>query len=207
VAANPKEKTAREALIDLLGYWTNIKAAGAGDSLKQFSDWFAKNFPREAAGLAAGSNTDLSHWRKRFVGLKWDDGEATRGKHIFEERGCVRCHTGSGRLGPDLSNVAQRLSRDDLFVAMLDPSREIAPTYLPKVIHTKSENSYTGFIVYDSPQVTLLQTGPDATVRLTGEEITSVRTGEVSIMPDGLLDGLKEGDLADLYAYIKTIRK
>jgi len=120
---------------------------------------------------------------------------------------CHRCHSTSTRIGPDLTGVASRLSREDLFIAILDPNRDISPTYLPKLVTTKSGGSYTGFMVYDSPTAKLVQTGPDTTVRLLGDEVTGVVDTRVSLMPTGLLAGLKDSELADFYAFLKTLRK
>ena len=53
----------------------------------------------------------------------------------------------------------------------------------------------------------LVQTGPDTTVRLTGDEVTSVVDTRVSLMPTGLLNCLKDAEVADFYAFLKTLRK
>ena len=62
-------------------------------------------------------------------------------------------------------------------------------------------------MVYDSPTAKLVQTGPDTTVRLLGDEVTGVADTRVSLMPTGLLAGLKDSEVADFYAFLKTLRK
>jgi hypothetical protein len=59
--------------------------------------------------------------------------------------------------------------------------------------------------VYESPEGTLLQTGPDTTVRITDVEKSSMRPSTQSLMPSGLLDTFSDQDLADLYAHLKSI--
>ena len=71
----------------------------------------------------------------------------------------------------------------------------------------KSGTTYTGFLVYDAPTARLVQTGPDTTVRLTGDEVVSVTDSRVSLMPTGLLNGMKDSEVADFYAFLKTLRK
>ena len=134
-------------------------------------------------------------------------GDAARGRKLYEERMCHRCHSASTRIGPDLTGVTARLARADLFIAIVDPSRDISPAYLPKRFTTKSGASYTGFLVYDAPTARLVQTGPDTTVRLTGDEVVSVTDSRVSLMPTGLLNGLKDSEVADFYAFLKTLKK
>ena len=64
-----------------------------------------------------------------------------------------------------------------------------------------------GVVVYESPTAKLIQTGPDTTIRLAGDEMVSVQPSRVSLMPPGLLNGLNDGELADFYAFMKTLKK
>ena len=207
----PKEKAARTAVVDLLAKWSgqSIVVTEAVDLAKAYApwfEWFAKTYPVAAKELLGGDE-DTAAFLKRLPSIAWDSGDAKRGQQLYEERACHRCHSTSTRIGPDLTGVTSRLSREDLFIAILDPSRDISPTYLPKLVTTKSGGSYTGFMVYDSPTAKLVQTGPDTTVRLLGDEVTGVADTRVSLMPTGLLAGLKDAEVADFYAFLKTLRK
>ena len=209
--ATPKEKATRTELADLLAKWSGqaIAVTESGDLVKAYApwfEWFAQAHPATAKELLGGDE-DTAAFLKRLPSIAWDSGDAKRGQRLYEERMCHRCHSTSTRIGPDLTGVASRLSREDLFIAILDPSRDISPTYLPKLVTTKSGGSYTGFMVYDSPTAKLVQTGPDTTVRLLGDEVTGVVDTRVSLMPTGLLAGLKDSELADFYAFLKTLRK
>ncbi len=110
-------------------------------------------------------------------------------------------------LVPDLTGVAQRLSRDDLFVAILDPSKDISLAYRPMTIITTAGKVHNGLVINQSPDLLLLQTAPDNTVRIRREEAQLLQPGSTSFMPTGLLDDLQDADLADLYAYLKSLRK
>jgi putative membrane-bound dehydrogenase-like protein len=209
--AAPREKTARTALADLLAKWSGrtFAVTESGDLVKAYApwfDWFATAHPAAAKELPGGDE-DTAAFLKRLPAIAWDSGDAKRGQQLYEERACHRCHSTSTRIGPDLTGVASRLSREDLFIAILDPSRDISPTYLPKLLTTKSGGSYTGFLVYDSPTAKLIQTGPDTTVRLLDDEVRSVTDTRVSLMPAGLLNGLKDSEVADFHAFLKTLRK
>jgi len=141
------------------------------------------------------------------VGLSFIGGDASRGKAVFEQRTCHACHTGSSRLGPDLKGAAARLSPGDLFLAIVDPNRDVSPAHQTQAVTTKSGETYTGVMIYDSPTVKLLQTSADNTARILGKDIVSVAPSAVSLMPAGLLQGLKDQELADLYAYLKALGK
>ncbi|MCA9264238.1 MAG: hypothetical protein KDA60_10340, partial [Planctomycetales bacterium] len=75
----------------------------------------------------------------------------------------------------------------------------------PQRIVTKSGRVIQGLPVYASPDSTLLQTGTDTTVRVTGDEVLEVGQGTISLMPTGLLDGLSDQQLSDLYRYLQTL--
>jgi putative heme-binding domain-containing protein len=206
----PKEASARDALLELLSSWSGRKFA-PGESADPAAacdacfQWFAKTHPAEAARLEATQELNWNEWKQRLARIDWDAGNETRGKQHFEERQCHRCHLGGWRLGPDLFGIANRLSREDLFAAIVDPNREVSPTFFQKVVQTRSGQTYSGYFVYESPTVKLLQTDPDTTVRILGEDIVDIRTSELSSMPAGLLDGLPDEALSDFYAFIRTL--
>jgi hypothetical protein len=62
-------------------------------------------------------------------------------------------------------------------------------------------------IVYEAVDGVILQTGPAETARISGDKIESRRLTDVSLMPVGLLDRLANGDIADLYAYLQSLRR
>jgi putative heme-binding domain-containing protein len=99
------------------------------------------------------------------------------------------------------------MSREDLFTAIIDPNLEVSPTYLTTLLATNAGQVYHGLVVYESPEGTLLQTGPDTTVRVTNTETESMRPSSQSLMPTGLLDTLSDQQLSDLYAYLKSLAK
>jgi putative heme-binding domain-containing protein len=92
-----------------------------------------------------------------------------------------------------------------LFTAILDPNLEVSPTYMTTLVATDAGQVYHGLVVYESPEGTLLQTGPDTTVRITDVEEASMRPSAQSLMPTGLLDPCSDQELCDLYAYLKSL--
>ncbi len=91
--------------------------------------------------------------------------------------------------------------------AIIDPSRDVSPLYQTTQIVTGGGKVYQGLVVYESPEGTLLQTTPDTTIRIAGEEILAMRKSRQSLMPTGLLNGATDAELADLLAYLKTLTR
>ena len=59
--------------------------------------------------------------------------------------------------------------------------------------------------VYSSEAQTILETGSNETIRFSRHDILSERAPNQSPMPAGLLLGASKKELADLYAYLKTL--
>ncbi len=138
-------------------------------------------------------------------GVPWEKGDAARGAEVFRARGCQTCHAVQGALGPALSGAAQRFSREDLFLAIADPSRDVAPPYRTTMFLTKDGQVFTGIVAFSSADGYIVQTGATTTVRINTSDIAGIRPGALSLMPNDLLKGLKSLDLADLYAYLRSI--
>ena len=98
-----------------------------------------------------------------------------------------------------------RMSREDLFLAIVDPNLEVSPAYQTTVVATTSGQVYHGLIVYESPEITLVQTGPDTTIRVADVDESLTRASGQSLMPTGLLDPLADAELSDLYAYLRSL--
>src|SRR5262249_40151890 len=152
-----------------------------------------------------GGGVDVAGETSGLAGVGWSAGEPTRGVAVYHKASCSSCHSGAQALGPDLHGVADRFSRDDLFTAILQPSKDVSPRYRTTLIGTADGKSYQGIIIYEAVDSLILQTGPDATVRLTDPRIAERRTLPTSLMPVGLLDKLTDREIADLYAYFKSL--
>jgi putative heme-binding domain-containing protein len=101
--------------------------------------------------------------------------------------------------------VTGRFSRDDLFTAILQPSKDVSPRYRTTQLTTAKGQVYQGIIVYEAVDGIILQTGPATTVRLKFTQVSERRLTATSLMPAGLLDRLSDGEIADLYAYLKSL--
>ena len=174
-------------------------------AIEAFSDWATKEFPAEAAELLGTRAEDLESLRARLAQVDWGVGDAARGAKLFASRGCGQCHGSGKALGPDLLGVAGRFSRDDLFVAIALPNRDVSPRYQTMLVETKGGKVYTGLVVYESVDGILLRNGTNQTYRVERPDIASQRSLPNSLMPEGLLKDLQDSDLADLYAHLKTL--
>ncbi|HEX5442432.1 MAG TPA: PVC-type heme-binding CxxCH protein [Pirellulales bacterium] len=170
-----------------------------------WEEWLRNSRPELAAKLRGGG-ADAAAWSKRLAAIDWATGKAARGRGVFVQASCAACHSAGRALGPDLNGVAGRFSRDDLFTAIVQPSRDVSSRYRTVSVATATGKTFQGMIVYDAVDGLILQTGASTTVRIPGDDIVVRRPSAASLMPVGLLDKLSDAQIADLYAYLKTLR-
>jgi putative heme-binding domain-containing protein len=166
---------------------------------------FQKTQPDLAKKLST-HGTDWASWEPRLASINKLTGDSTRGKTLFAKWQCARCHSGAGHLGPDLKGVSSRFTPSDLLAAIVVPDKDIAPTFQVKSITTPDGKTTQGIIVYESPETTLVITGPDSTVQLSGVAPNMVQISRRSLMPQGLLNQATDQDVADLLRYLQELK-
>lgn len=141
------------------------------------------------------------------------EGNASHGHDLFtadERLGCVRCHTidgSAGKAGPDLFAVGEKFGRREIIEAVLNPSASIAVGYSSTTVQTKSGDDYTGIIKGASAtELTLM--GADAKLMVVPvSEIVERRTGEVSMMPEGLQQALTLEEFNDVIEFLVSLKQ
>ncbi len=213
--SEPKEREARTDLVAFLNLETgrpfkieelSTDPANLKRAYQPIFDWFSQQYPGLVVLLDAEGTEDAAQWNALLKRVAWDKGDPLQGQTIFNERGCQICHASSTPLGPDLGGVTSRFSLPDVFNAIIYPSRDVAPAYRTTAFQTRDGQTYTGIVAFESAEGVILQTGATTTVRLAESDIVSRQPSALSLMPSGLLSGLKPADLADLYSYLKTLR-
>lgn len=195
-----EELAVRKRLLDQVARLAGEKLA----DLPAAQAWFRKQWPADASKLDASDGVDVAGWNKRLAGIDWSKGDAGRGKSVFVKTTCAACHSGAAALGPDLHGVTKRFSREDLFTAILQPNKDVPARYRTMQLTLSSGKVYQGIIVYEAVDGVLLLTGPGESVRLKQERVSERRQLPTSLMPAGLLDRLRDAEIADLYAYLRS---
>ncbi len=142
-------------------------------------------------------------------------GNANKGRELMQaslrsDSQCLKCHMIrgiGGRVGPDLSMIGLKGSKENLFESILYPSKAIADQYLQHRIDTSSGQSLIGLIIQDTDQNVLLRDANGKDFSIPKSEIESRRKIDTSIMPDNLVQAFSEDDLIDLVEYLATLKK
>jgi putative heme-binding domain-containing protein len=134
-------------------------------------------------------------------------GDAPRGKLIYQKL-CISCHRADGEgntLGPDFVTVRNG-GREKLLLSILDPNREVQPSYIAYLIETKDGNSFLGVVVTDTPAGITIREAYGKQTAIARANIKRMTSQGKSMMPEGLETGLKEQDVADLMTFIESAK-
>lgn len=175
------------------------------DAIAQWTTWVSSQWPSQAATQLGGAGAEFAQLKSILAETPWNQGDLERGAKLFTVRSCAQCHGGRNALGPDLAGAAGRFSRDDLFTAIVLPSRDVSSRYQTTIIETVQGKVYSGLIVYESVDGLLLRNATNQTFRIESRDIVSRTKSPVSLMPNDLLKGLRPEDYADLYAYLRSL--
>ena len=137
--------------------------------------------------------------------LKRAPGNPYAGEDLFSQR-CAACHKlffKGGNVGPDLTSY-QRDNLGTLLISILNPNAEIREGYAYVEVETNDGRNLGGFLTDRDGQVAVLRglDGQDITLR--AADIRSIEPTGRSLMPEGLLDDLKDDQLRDLLAYLRS---
>jgi putative heme-binding domain-containing protein len=135
-------------------------------------------------------------------------GSAEAGRPVFEKL-CAGCHRfgAIGKdVGPDLTTVTSRFKRRDILESILWPSKIISDQYQAEMLELTDGSVVTGMLVRENATALLVRTGenPDKPVVVTKARVANRVTSTISLMPEGLIDGLPYDDIANLLAFVSA---
>jgi putative heme-binding domain-containing protein len=133
-------------------------------------------------------------------------GSAEAGRPLFDKQ-CAICHRfgAIGKdVGPDLTTIASRFKKKDVLDSILWPSKVISDQYQAEMFELTDGKIVTGVIVRESATAVLVRTAdnPDKPIPVSKAQIANRAPSTVSLMPEGLLDGLNHAEIANLLAFV-----
>jgi quinoprotein glucose dehydrogenase len=158
----------------------------------------------------ASGDPDLHPTAQKTRGGEPDvpDGNPARGKALTESSKCLDCHRigeAGSRLGPDLSQVGTRRSRELLHQALVAPDDEVLPEHRFMRVVTSDGTVVAGKLLNQDAFTVQLMT-PDE--RLRSFQKSSLR--EHAIQQKGLMPSyegkLTPQQLADIVSYMETLK-
>lgn len=135
-------------------------------------------------------------------------GDAARGEAVALDKNrslCLRCHVVGGvgeQVGPDLSGIGARYTRQELIASILTPSARIAEGYSAVSVLTTDDQLHFGQLRRDDPKGVTLVDPTGTALEIPREEIAELRPSKQSVMPEGLCHTMTPQEFADLVAWL-----
>ncbi len=138
-------------------------------------------------------------------------GDAARGRAFFfgKRTVCSTCHAVGGQgghVGPDLSHIAATRTGRELLESIVFPSASFARGYEPYTVTTADGRVVNGIIARETADAIYLVNAERAEIRLARSSVESMVAGKVSIMPRGQDAQMTRGELADLLAFLQSLK-
>jgi putative membrane-bound dehydrogenase-like protein len=138
-------------------------------------------------------------------------GDVARGAKVYATTGtCAKCHkvNGEGKeVGPDLSAIGAKLSREAFFESILYPSAGISHNYETHNVQLDSGTTVVGILI--SQTADSLTIVPEDGIRRTYKksEVERMEKTKLSLMPADLQKLMSAQDLVDVVDYMMTLKK
>jgi putative heme-binding domain-containing protein len=137
-------------------------------------------------------------------------GNIRNGDQLFWNKGqCGQCHMVDGRgmrMGPDLSAVGRQRSAAYLHESIVSPGADLTPGYTTITVVTKEGRRIVGTRrAYDDFSVQLMDRS-EAYYSFQKSDVTSIQQDYTSLMPNTYGRLFNATELADLVAYLTSLR-
>jgi putative heme-binding domain-containing protein len=132
--------------------------------------------------------------------VKTEQGEKLFGEH------CAACHRpGEGKpmLGPPLENLGH-WTLDQWVTAILDPNQAVEPKYRQSTLLTSDGQVIAGIVLDENPQETQIALSDGSLKTIPNEDIESLKSSAVSLMPEGFEQKLTPEQLSELLGFLRS---
>ena len=139
------------------------------------------------------------------------NGSLANGRMVFFSTGtCHKCHVvdGMGReIGPNLTEIGSKLSRDAMFESVLYPSAGISHNFELWTVVLDSGTTVNGMLTSNTDAEISIK-GDDALVRsFKKSDVEELVKQKISMMPADLQKTMTTQELADVVEYMQSLKK
>ena len=138
-------------------------------------------------------------------------GDVAVGKKLFRTTGtCANCHIVAdyGKdVGPNLSEIGSKLSREAMLTAILAPSAGISHNYENFSVLTDEGQVISGLKISETDDEVVIRTADAINRKIPADEIVRMKKSDKSIMPENLHHVTGQQGLIDVVEYMATLKK
>lgn len=156
--------------------------------------------------LGSPTTAEMESRIRSYAGLiRSGEGDPYAGRALFQNvcSGCHKLFGQGGEVGPDLT-VYKRDDVESMLLSIVNPSAEVREGYESYSVETKDDRSLSGFLVEKGDEVVTLRGLDGQNTVINRREIAEIKPANGSLMPGGLLEALKDQQVRDLFAYLRS---
>ncbi len=123
---------------------------------------------------------------------------------------CANCHIVDKfgkEVGPNLSEIGSKLSREAMLTSILDPSAGISHNYENYIVLTVAGQVVSGLKMSETDQEVVIRTPEAIDRKFAKDEIEELKKDDKSIMPENLHHTIDQQGLIDIIEYMQTLKK
>jgi len=168
-------------------------------------DLFERFLPEDQRTKRLGSVVDS----QSILAIK---GSVEQGRVLFLNTAgiqCKSCHRIGDQgiaVGPDLTQIAKKYDRAQLLETILEPSKRIEPQFVTYLIETVQGRVLSGLLVKKTEKEIVLKTAQNKVVRIPVDDVELMTPQQKSIMPELLLQDMTAEQVADLLAFLSSLK-
>lgn len=183
----------------------NLVAQAMKSDQAEIRDLFERFLPEEKRIKRLGAVVRP----EKILALK---GDAERGRKLFfttsgvQCRNCHKIGTEGTEVGPNLDQIGKKYDRAQILENILNPSKQIEDKYLTYVVETKQGQVHSGILVSKSADKVVLKDANNKLIEVPAGDVDVLAAQQKSLMPDLLLRDLTAEQVADLTAFLSSLK-
>ncbi|WP_299470125.1 PVC-type heme-binding CxxCH protein [uncultured Gimesia sp.] len=138
-------------------------------------------------------------------------GDTLDGRVMFNTKGtCAKCHIVNGmgkEVGPNLSEIGKKLSREALFESILYPSAGISHNFESYTVILASGNVVNGLLVNKTDDAITIKDVEAIERTFKMEDVDEIIQQKISLMPADLQKVLTQEELVNIVEYLTTLKQ
>jgi putative heme-binding domain-containing protein len=138
-------------------------------------------------------------------------GDVKQGRIAFNTTAtCVNCHTVNkfGKdVGPDLSEIGSKLSKQAFFDSILFPSAGISHNFETYTLVLESGNVVSGIMTSSTPESVTIKDAKAISRTFKADEIEIIKKENTSLMPADIQKLMTAEELVNIVEYMATLKK
>jgi len=181
------------------GTWIELEEAVTATNSPELKTKFTALLDEKAAG---------EEWKKYSGALA--EGSVRTGRNIFfqnQAAQCIRCHAYDdmgGNAGPRINGIGNKLSREELLIALVDPSARLSPGFGMVTIELNTGEKMTGTMISESKAGITVKVGAEPEKLIAKSAIKTSQLAASSMPPMGTI--LSKRELRDLVTFLTTLK-